>query len=323
MSLERIQKILAQAGIASRRKAEDLISEGLVTVNGKVAKLGDKAETGKDAIKVKGKLLQKPKELIYVVFHKPKGVICSMSDPDNRPSLATYLEPLNTRVFPIGRLDFNSDGLLILTNDGDFAEKSQKRDNIPRVYSVKVKGIPDGEMLARLERAARMGGTGVKNKLVKPYSVRLLKKLESKSIIQIVIMGGGAFDIKVFFESRGFLVEKVSRTAVGHITLKSLLPGEYRLLKASQAYALLEQPELGLKTLAIDKKEARPKTQRKIHAKPRLSELKELQKTSKELKGEFKGTQADSKGLKGTQGDSRGLKGTQRNSRELKGTQRK
>ncbi len=270
MSLERIQKILAQAGIASRRKAEDLISEGLVTVNGKVAKLGDKAETGKDAIKVKGKLLQKPKDLIYVVFNKPKGVICSLVDPDNRPSLAPYLEPLKTRVFPIGRLDFNSDGLLLLTNDGDFAEKVQKRDNIPRVYSVKVKGLPDSEMLARLERAARMGGTGVKNKLVKPYSVRLLKKLESKSIVQIVIMGGGAF-----FESRGFLVEKVSRTAVGHITLKTLLPGEYRLLKASQAFALLEQPELGLKTLAVDKKEARrTTTQRKIHAKPGLSERK-------------------------------------------------
>jgi 23S rRNA pseudouridine2605 synthase len=274
MSQERIQKILAQAGIASRRKAEDLISEGLVTVNGKVAKLGDKAEVGKDAIKVKGKLLQKPKELIYVVLNKPKGVICSLADPDNRPSLATYLDALKTRVFPIGRLDFNSDGLLILTNDGNFAEKVQKRDDIPRVYSVKVKGLPDEEMLARLGRAARMGGTGVKNKLVKPYSVRLLKKLESKSIIQIVIMGGSAFDIKAFFESRGFSVEKVSRTAVGHITLKSLLPGEYRLLKASQAFALLEQPELALKVLAVDKKESRHTTQRKIHARPGLSPKK-------------------------------------------------
>jgi 16S rRNA U516 pseudouridylate synthase RsuA-like enzyme len=120
-----------------------------------------------------------------------------------------------------------------------------------------------------------MGGTGVKNKLIKPYSVRLLKKLESKSIVQIVIMGGGAFDMKAFFESRGFLVEKISRTAVGHVTLKSTLPGEYRLLKASQAFALLEQPELALKVLATDKKDAkRTTTQRKIHAKPGLSNKK-------------------------------------------------
>jgi 23S rRNA pseudouridine2605 synthase len=272
MSLERIQKILAQAGISSRRKAEDLIVEGLVTVNGKVAKLGDKAESGKDAIKVKGKLLQKPKGLVYLVFHKPKGVICSLTDPDSRPTLATYLTALKTRVFPIGRLDFNSDGILLLTNDGDFAEKIQKRDDIPRVYSVKVKGLPDTEMLARLERSARMGGTRVKNKLVKPYSVRLLKKLENKSVVQIVIMGGGAFDTKVFFESRGFLVEKVSRTAIGHITLKTLLPGEYRHLKTSQAYALLEQPELGLKTLAVDKKaRTRRTSQRKIHVQPSLA----------------------------------------------------
>jgi pseudouridine synthase len=268
MSLERIQKILAQAGIASRRKAEELISEGLVTVNGKVAKLGDKAEPGKDAIKVKGKLLQKPQNLVYLAFNKPKGVICSMSDPDGRPCLMDFLTHLKTRVFPIGRLDFNSDGLLLLTNDGDFAEKVQKRDNIARVYSVKLKGMLNDEMLARLERPARMGGTRVKNKLVKPFSVRLVKELEKKSLVEFVVMGGNAFDTKAFFESRGFLVEKVSRTAIGHISLKSTAAGEYRLLKASQAFALLEQPELALKALAKDKRDARPAVnQRKLHAK--------------------------------------------------------
>ncbi|CAM6054060.1 unnamed protein product [Sphagnum tenellum] len=283
MSLDRIQKILAQAGISSRRKAEELILAGEVTVNGKVARLGDKAETGKDAIKVKGKLLQGAKEPIYLAFHKPKGVICSLTDPDDRPSLAPYFTRLKVRVFPIGRLDFNSDGLLLFTNDGDFAEKVQKRDNIPRVFSVKIKGLPDAEMLARLERPARMGGTKLKNKLVKPHSIRLIKKLEKKSVIQFVVMGGGAFDTKTFFESRGFLVEKVSRTAIGHITLKTLQPGEYRTLKKSQAYALLEQPELGLKTLALTRSLTPPPVTKRVPTSSQAA-IKPVSQTRTKLK---------------------------------------
>src|SRR5947209_7120382 len=119
MASERVQKVLAQAGIASRRKAEELISQGLVTINGKLAKLGDKAEFGKDAIKVKGKLLNSQAEpLIYLAFNKPKGVISTLTDPEGRSTLTDFLGKIKARVFPVGRLDFNSDGLLILTNDG-------------------------------------------------------------------------------------------------------------------------------------------------------------------------------------------------------------
>jgi len=157
MASERVQKILAQAGIASRRKAEELISEGEVTINGKLAKLGDKAEWGKDAIKVKGKLLQRAETTLYLAMNKPKGVISMLTDPEGRPTLAEFLTKVKTRVFPVGRLDFNSEGLILLTNDGAFAEKVQKSDQILRTYAIKVKGHPDHEMISRLEKGAWIG----------------------------------------------------------------------------------------------------------------------------------------------------------------------
>ena len=248
MASERLQKILAQAGLASRRGAEELIADGLVTLNGKVAKLGDKAEWGKDAIKVKGKLLtKKPEILTYVAFHKPKGVISMLGDPEGRANLNDYLEKVKIRVFPIGRLDFNTDGLLLLTNDGDFAQKLLKCDEVPKVYTVKVKGSIDDEMLTRIERGAWIG-TDSKKRRVKPYSVRVKQKLASKTQLEVVLMGGGS-DLKSLFELRGFLLEKVTRTAIGHITLKGLAPGHFRFLRASQVTALIDQPELGMKLL--------------------------------------------------------------------------
>jgi pseudouridine synthase len=246
--MDRVQKILAQAGIASRRKAEELIVEGVVTINGKVAKLGDKAQIGKDSIKVRGKLIHQTESHVYLAFHKPKGVISMLSDPEGRPTLATYLDKVRTRVFPVGRLDFNSEGLILLTNDGALAEKIQKNDEIPRVYSVKVKGHPDAEMIARLERGAKLGED--RKRLVKPHSVRVKQELTNKAVIEVVVLGSGAMDIKGLFDARGFLVEKVTRTAIGHLTIRSLPVGTYRFLKKSQLEALIVQPELGMRQLS-------------------------------------------------------------------------
>jgi 23S rRNA pseudouridine2605 synthase len=265
MPSERVQKILAQAGIASRRKAEEMIVEGLVTINGKLARLGDKAEWGKDAIKVKGKLLLGAEKPVYLAFHKPKGVISMFVDPEGRATLENFLGKIKTRLFPVGRLDFNSEGLILLTNDGAFAEKLQKRDDIPRVYSVKVKGHPDSEALSRLGKGARLGEE--KARFVKPHSVRMKQSLANKSVIEIVILGGGAIDIKQLFEFKGFLVERIVRTSIGHLTLKGLLPGHFRYLKPSQAEALLNQPELGMKRIEQEVEESRPVTQRKLHPK--------------------------------------------------------
>jgi pseudouridine synthase len=132
----------------------------------------------------------------------------------------------------------------LLTNDGDFADQVQKRDDIPRVYWVKVKGHPEAEALANLAKGARIGEG--RKRLVKPHSVRVIQTLQNKSIIEVVTLGSGVFDLKGLFAVKGFLIDKITRTAIGHITLKALPSGHYRFLKASQAQALLEQPELGM-----------------------------------------------------------------------------
>lgn len=275
MATVRVQKILAQAGIASRRKAEQLILEGSVTINGQPAKLGDRAEIGKDAIKVRGKLILQKEAPVYLAFYKPKGVISMMVDPEGRATLFDYLHKIKARVFPVGRLDFNSEGLLLLTNDGDFAERYHRDDSFPRIYHVKVKGHPDAEMLSRLDRPARLSEHS--RRVIKPHSIRQVDSFTQKASIEAVFIGGGAVDVKAFFESKGFLVEKVTRTGIGHITLHGLAPGEFRFLKDTQVEALLKQPELGLTRLeqeaevAREKDEARAKweARREAHAEER------------------------------------------------------
>jgi 23S rRNA pseudouridine2605 synthase len=242
MAKERVQKILARAGIASRRKAEEIIQEGGVTVNGKVIKLGDQAELGVDSIKVRGKLLQSTEAPVYLAFYKPKGVISMFGDPEGRTSLVDYMGTFKSRLFPVGRMDFNSEGLLLLTNDGTFSEQLQKRDDVIRVYKVKVKGHLDTEMIKRLERGAKLG-----TKMVRPESVTVTEEYAKKAQVEIVLVGGGAVDLKAYFEMKGFLVERITRVAFGHIRIGGLKPGEYRQLEDTQAKALLEQPELGLR----------------------------------------------------------------------------
>jgi 23S rRNA pseudouridine2605 synthase len=242
MAKERVQKILARAGIASRRKAEEIIQEGGVTINGKLAKLGDQAQWGVDSIKVRGKLLHSTEAPVYLAFYKPKGVISMFGDPDGRPSLADYTSSIKTRLFPVGRLDFNSEGVIILTNDGAMTEQLQKRDDIIRVYRVKVKGHMDTEMVKRLERGAKLG-----TKMVRPESVTVTEEYAKKAQVEIVLVGGGAVDLKAYFEMKGFLVERITRVAFGHIRIGGMKPGEFRQLEDTQAKALLDQPELGMR----------------------------------------------------------------------------
>ncbi len=258
MSTERIQKILAKAGISSRRKAEDLITQGDVTVNGVVAKLGDKAEFGKDAIKVSGKLIHAVEDPVYYLLHKPRGMLSTLSDPENRPVLTELLGRIKERLYPVGRLDFNSDGAILMTNDGATAELLQKRADIPRVYHVKVKGHPGPEAIARLEKGAKSG-----NKYLKPHSVRVLSPLQSKSEIEFVVLGSGVFDVRAYFEQKGLLVDRVTRHALGQLSIASMVPGQLRQLEKSQIDALLNQPELGLRQLEFEAKKAEEKNIRR------------------------------------------------------------
>src|SRR3972149_6336567 len=151
--LVRLQKIIAQAGVASRRAAEELIRAGAVTVNGKIVReLGTKADPQKDHIKVKGRLVQSKEPLTYLMLHKPKGVVTTLSDPQGRPIISDFLRGVKARVFPVGRLDYDSEGLLFLTNDGELAHAlTHPRYGVPKTYQVKVKGVLTDEGLAKLQ----------------------------------------------------------------------------------------------------------------------------------------------------------------------------
>lgn len=246
MAAERLQKILARTGFGSRRGAEDMIRAGEVTINGRVAKLGDQADVEKDAIKVRGKLLtRKPSAPFYLMFHKPKGVICMMhKDPEGRKTLLDYLGSIPERLFPVGRLDYNTEGLLLLTNDGEASERILKHTGLIRGYKIKVKGHPTDGQLDELRKGARLEG-----RLVKPHAVRAVEKLTSKAHIEISFIGMGSGDIREYMQYKRFLVEKVVRTRIGQLTIEKLPLGAVLVLRPSQVKALIDQPELGVRAV--------------------------------------------------------------------------
>lgn len=267
MTQERVQKIISQAGVASRRKAEELIKDGLVTINGKRAKLGDKASWGSDAIKVSGKLITRPEVPVYIAFYKPKNVLSTMEKDKNseqdksrdpRKTLADYFKRVKSKIFPIGRMDFKGEGLILMTNDGEMAATLQRNKEIIRTYSVKINGHPNEKQLRQLERGGRVG-----QKLLRPHSFTVTEQLQRRTKFEISFKGMNAVDLREYFEDRNFPVERVLRSAIGQITLRGLRPGEYRRLKRSQIEALIKNPLLGEKTRihsAPKKKKPRPES---------------------------------------------------------------
>jgi 23S rRNA pseudouridine2605 synthase len=234
--MERLQKIIARAGLASRREAERWIQEGRVTVNGAVTtKLGTQADAGKDKIKVDGKLIVRP-ALRYVVFHKPPGMITSLRDPQGRPDLGEWLEGLGAKghLFPVGRLDFNSSGLLILTNDGELAQKlMHPRYEVRKVYRVKISGRPSDEDLERLRK-----GMKLEDGWTAPAKVKIVEMLSKKAWLEIEIHEGRYREVRRMFQALGFFVEKLIRIRMGPLGLGALAPGEYRPLQPREISAL-------------------------------------------------------------------------------------
>lgn len=242
MATDRIQKILARAGLASRREAEKWIAEGLVTVNGKVAVLGEKADSSKDHIKVKGKLMKPSFEPLYFLFHKPRGVISMVTeDPQGRPSIKDYLPVFARKVFPVGRLQFNEEGLVLLTNDGDFSEALLKNRDVARVYEIKLSGLVSKAQLEDLMRGTRLEG-----KRVAPRSVRVCEWLPKGARVELVFQGPGAVDLKTLALRKGLSMERAKLRAIGQLKIERLAPGKVLALKRSQVEALLHHPELGL-----------------------------------------------------------------------------
>ncbi len=223
---ERIQKIIAQMGIASRRKAEEMIAEGRVTVNGKIALIGEKAELSKDHIKVDGKLLIRREPKVYLMFNKPKNVVTSLADPQGRPTIKDYLKGIRYRVFPVGRLDFDSEGLLFLTNDGDFTNAVlHPSRKIPKTYMVKVKGIIDDNKINKLRQGVRL-----EDGRTLPAKVKFTRQSENNSWIEIAITEGKKRQVRRMVEAVGHPALKLRRVSINGIRLSGLKIGELRPL---------------------------------------------------------------------------------------------
>ncbi len=231
MPAERLQKIIAAAGIASRRKAEEFITAGHVQVNGTtITELGSKADPETDHIRVNGKLLQ-PREgrQVYLLLNKPKGYVTTMSDPEKRPTVMDLIRGVKGRVYPVGRLDYASEGLLLLTNDGELANRLMKAaSHVPKTYVVKVAGTPKEDALAKLRAGVSIATDDGKRVKTGPASVRVVKEA-ANPWYEVTLIEGRNRQIRRMFEAVGHHVEKIKRVRYGPLTL-DIPPGEFRSL---------------------------------------------------------------------------------------------
>jgi 23S rRNA pseudouridine2605 synthase len=226
MAEERLQKILAHAGVASRRQAEQIIQEGRVTVNGTVVtELGSKADLDRDHIKVDGKLIRAPKRLVYLALNKPDNTVTTVSDPERRTTVMDLLRGVKERVYPVGRLDYHSEGLLILTNDGDLANAlTSAATHVAKTYIVKV----NGTLTADQEQAFRTG-VPISGKRTEPAGLKLVHAARNPWY-EVRLFEGRNQQIRIMFKHLGFLVEKLKRVRIGPLELGPLKPGEFRHL---------------------------------------------------------------------------------------------
>lgn len=233
---ERLQKIIARSGIASRRKAEEMIREGRVSVNSvTVRELGSRADIGRDEIRVDGKLICAEETKIYLMLNKPRGYVTSLSDPQNRPLVIHLLPELGVRLFPVGRLDYDSEGLLLLTNDGQFAQHVQHpRYRISKTYRVKISGRLKAADFARLQK-----GLELEDGRFVPDDVVLEEINPKTSWLTLKISEGRNRVIRRAFEQLGHEVLRLIRTAVADLQLGNLREGDYRLLKGWEIQRLL------------------------------------------------------------------------------------
>jgi 23S rRNA pseudouridine2605 synthase len=242
MAEERLQKIIAAAGVTSRRKAEELITEGRVQVNGAVVtELGTKAELGRDHIRVDGKLLQGAEQHRYYMLNKPKGFVTTVSDPENRPTVMKFFERAKGRVYPVGRLDYLSEGLLLMTNDGELANLLTKASTgIEKTYLVKVSGQPTPAAIEQLRSGVMIekgrAGTREGRVMTAPAEIRLVKPAENPWY-EIILIEGRNRELRKMFEEVGHHVEKIRRIGFGPLVL-DVPPGEVRELGEDEVEAL-------------------------------------------------------------------------------------
>jgi 23S rRNA pseudouridine2605 synthase len=245
---ERLQKLIAAAGLASRRHAEELIEAGEVTVNGEVVReLGTKADPARDHIKVRGKLINpllEKQEKIYVLLNKPRGYLSALSDPEQRPLVSDLVPQALGRLHPVGRLDFNTEGLLILTNDGDLTNYvTSARNHVEKVYEVKVKGVPPEEQVARLRRGIRLDD-GAKTA---PAQITKTDETKTNAWYEVVLREGRNQQIRRMFDSIGHSVIKLRRVRIGPVNAEGILIGQWRHLTPAEVKRLKGGGQKGAK----------------------------------------------------------------------------
>jgi len=250
MELERLQKIIAHAGFASRREAETMIREGRVTVNGKVVtELGTKAAPGRDHIKVDGKLITRPETHRYILLYKPREVTSTVNDPEGRKTVIDLVKGVRERIYPVGRLDYQSEGLLLLTNDGDLAYKvSHPKHGSVKTYHVKVRGVPEERIIGKLER-----GITIEGKRTVPCEIERMKTTgrsqgksddEGNSWYEVRLREGRNQQIRKMFKAVGHPVSKLRRVAIGPIADPKLTPGDWRELTRNEVKMLATMQEM-------------------------------------------------------------------------------
>src|SRR5579859_646323 len=234
MPEERLQKILSRAGAASRRKAEQLILEGRVTVNGSaVTEMGSKADLDRDHIRVDGKLLHGPRHMVYIALHKPNNCVTTVADPQGRATVMDLLRGVKERVYPVGRLDYHSEGLLLLTNDGELANAiTSAATHLPKTYLVKVNGTlsPDQEKKFR-------EGVPLDGRRTMPAGLKVIRAA-ANPWYEVKLFEGRNHQIRMMFKHFGRLVEKLRRVRIGPLELGPLKPGQFRHLSGEEVEKL-------------------------------------------------------------------------------------
>ncbi len=239
MAQERLQKFLSECSVASRRKSEELIKQGKVKVNGKVAMLGDKVDPKKDTVTVSGKKVTLVKQKYYIMLNKPRGYVTTMSDELGRKCVAELVEDVGAQVYPVGRLDRDSEGLLLLTNDGAFANAvMHPRKHVPKTYRVTVRSNINEEQVKKLEGGIDIDGDG---RETLPASVRILERSAERSVLEIVIYEGRNRQIRKMCEQVSLDVIRLKRNAVGSVKLGMLKVGKWRELTEDEVHRLQSQ----------------------------------------------------------------------------------
>ena len=235
MAEVRLQKFLAESGVASRRKSEELIDQGKVKVNGRVAIIGDKIDPKKDTVTVSGKKIVKTKTFTYIVLHKPRGFITTMSDEKDRKCVAELIKDVDGRVYPVGRLDKDSEGMLLFTNDGAFANAmTHPTKHVPKTYRVTVRPSISEEQITALTQ-----GVIIEDRKTAPAEVRVITKEEGRVVLEIILYEGRNRQIRKMCEEVGLEVARLKRTQIGSIKLGMLKQGAWRHLTEDEVRKLM------------------------------------------------------------------------------------